>query len=124
MSKSGFEVDGVSLWTVLFTSSQWDVTTAAAAAPPAPPALPVLFEQLHIQEYLPRFEEQKYLTADLKHLAKEELRRLVPEAGPRNRLERWIANQEAQRLQPQRSGRAFVLLAMSLDAQKLKVRRS
>lgn len=56
------------------------------------PTLAEVFLQLDMIDFLPAFQKEKYLLSDLPHLSERELTAVVPLAGPRGRLQRWIAS--------------------------------
>lgn len=70
---------------------------------PAESPLSALFSQLSLSEYLPAFEKEKYLPADLALLSTDELKELIPAAGPRKRLENWVKQQQLKPGAPPRA---------------------
>lgn len=62
--------------------------------PPAAPAdadsLASLFKSLSLDEYLPAFLKERYLVSDLTHISPDEMKELIPHAGPRTRLTKWL----------------------------------
>lgn len=68
--------------------------------PPSSPTLSSLFASLSLSEYLSAFEKEKYLATDLPLLSADDLKELIPQGGPRKRLENWIKQQQQQQQQP------------------------
>lgn len=65
----------------------------AVAAPPAASELAAVFEKLSISKYLPAFEAEDYIVSDLANISEKQMEKLIPQAGPRSRLEIWIKQQ-------------------------------
>lgn len=61
-------------------------------------ALADLFRDLKLEDYLDRFQQERYEMQDLARLAaddSDELKQLIPHAGPRGRLVHWLRPQQA-----------------------------
>jgi hypothetical protein len=59
--------------------------------------LSTLFQELRIKKYLNNFKREEYLFEDLSELSSDCLDELIPKAGPRRRLKRWIASRRLKK---------------------------
>lgn len=65
-----------------------------------------LFAQLSLTKYLSAFQAEEYLVDDLLLLSADDLKQLIPAAGPRLRLTNWIKQQQQQQKQQSVAHRA------------------
>lgn len=86
--------------TVCFIHSDLPCCISLAAASP----LAALFEQLNLNRFLAAFDAEEILESDLANVDSHLLVKLIPAAGPRSRLEKWIKDQHKP------GARAVVLL--------------